>query len=433
MGRKGRIWCAVLIATASGCTEMSETESRDVEIVLEKAVPPTRAADPDEELVSDLAIMIFGSDGTAEEQIRMSAEALAGKESLRFATRLLKGKTYRIYAWANTGQHLKAGTLDELKDLKVHLAYPDEYRAGIPMAGHIESIRIDDRTSEIRIPLERLMSKISLRIDRGGLSDDTSMNVVYARIGNCPKSAYLFQDNRLTDKDGSFAAGFSRNELECSVLNSNTGNGISGELSLYMLENMQGRFSEGEISDDDSKIFSGNDSRKDVCSYVELGLDYISPVMYSDSRPLIYRFYLGNDRNNLDVERNCHYRITVIPEDDGLSYDSWRVDKSGLKERSGGVFFRMSPSGFIQGNPGDVIHVRCDYHPDVAPFDIGMEELEYDSSRGIYDYVIDEDAKGVRITLKSPGTGILYMSAGEPVNETGMLMIEVNNIKNDIE
>ena len=93
----------------------------------------------------------------------------------------------------------------------------------------------------------------------------------------------------------------------------------------------------------------------------------------------------------------------------------------------------MSPSGFIQGNPGDVIHVRCEYHPDVAPFDIGMEELEYDSSRGIYDYVIDEDAKGVRITLKSPGTGILYMSAGEPVNETGMLVVEVNNIKNDIE
>jgi hypothetical protein len=61
-----------------------------------------------------------------------------------------------------------------------------------------------------------------------------------------------------------------------------------------------------------------------------------------------------------------------------------------------------------------------------------MEELEYDRERGIYDFVIDSDRKGVSLTLKNPGTGILYMTAGSPVNETGMLVIEVNNIKNDI-
>ena len=61
-----------------------------------------------------------------------------------------------------------------------------------------------------------------------------------------------------------------------------------------------------------------------------------------------------------------------------------------------------------------------------------MEELEYDRTRGIYDYNIDSDGKGVTLTLKNPGTGIIYMSAGEPVNETGILVVEVNNIKNTI-
>jgi hypothetical protein len=55
-----------------------------------------------------------------------------------------------------------------------------------------------------------------------------------------------------------------------------------------------------------------------------------------------------------------------------------------------------------------------------------MEELEYDNSRGIYDYNIDPDGKGVTLVLESQGTGILYMTAGDPINETGMLVIEVN-------
>ena len=50
----------------------------------------------------------------------------------------------------------------------------------------------------------------------------------------------------------------------------------------------------------------------------------------SKETPLIYRFYLGENLNSLDVERNCHYQITICPEDDGLKGDGWRVDKGGI-------------------------------------------------------------------------------------------------------
>ena len=132
------------------------------------------------------------------------------------------------------------------------------------------------------------------------------------------------------------------------------------------------------------------------------------------------------------MERNCHYHITVIPEDDGLSDEGWRVDKSGLEPCSDGTFFSMSPSGYIQTDIGDTLHVRCSFHPLDTDFEIGREELEFDKSRGIYDYEIDPDGRGVCLYLKAPGTGIIYMSAGAPVNQSGMLVVEVNNIKNSI-
>ena len=126
------------------------------------------------------------------------------------------------------------------------------------------------------------------------------------------------------------------------------------------------------------------------------------------------------------MERNCHYHITVIPEDDGLSLDGWRVDKSGIHEKDSSVFFEMIPSGYMQGRVGEEVHVCCRFSPEDAEFNIGLEELEYDKDRGIYDYRIDEDGKGVSLRLKSPGMGIIYMSVGEPVNEAGLLVIEVN-------
>ena len=42
-------------------------------------------------------------------------------------------------------------------------------------------------------------------------------------------------------------------------------------------------------------------------------------------------------------------------------------------------------------------------------------------------YVKDEDGKGVRLKITGYGTGMVYMSAGEPVNEAGLLYIHVKN------
>lgn len=437
MGRKGGIWCTLLTLVCScsiACTTITQEESLDITIHIACESFITRAADPQENLLSDVSVLIFDEYGNLESSGYYPRSELTGQSGVTFETSLLCRKEYSIYACGNIGKPVTAESIETLKDLRCHLAYPDEYREGIPMAGMAENIYIDKTDRTIKIPLKRLMSKVSLQIDRGGLSDDVRMDIRSVKIGNCPKSAKIFSNNSVQSPDECFASGFTRSESECMSLNKSMGNGVSGTLSLYLFENMQGDFNPGhDIKNDSDKIFGENDIRKDICSYVEISMDYTSASFYSGSRPLIYRFYLGDSLSNLDVERNCHYHITILPEDDGLTDNGWRVDKSGLIPNSDDTYFFMEPSGFIQADIGEQIHVRSYVYPEDTPFEIGLEELESDRQRGIYDYEIDPDGHGVTLTLTGPGTGILYMSAGEPVNESDMLVIEVNKTKNNIQ
>ena len=433
MGRKRRLWSSLLILLYSCSIGEKTYKESELETLITITLQDhsVRGADPEENLLSDLTVMIFDEYGYLECRKDFDKKHMYSSGNIMFSTSLLQGRRYSVYACANLGRRIDAVSFQELMKERCHLVYPDDYREGIPMAGMTEDVFIDDSNSEIKVHLKRLMAKISLRIDRGGLSDDVKMDAVSVKVGNCPKSALMFRENSVTDSEECFNVGFKRDESECSILNRKVGNGISGSLSLYLLENMQGKFSSEDIADDSDKIFGKLDKRSETCSYIEMHFDYTSPAMYS-SKPLIYRFYLGSDRNSLDVERNCHYKITVIPEDDRLSDDGWRVDKSGLCSVEEETYFEMSPSGYLQANVGDTIHVRCRFKPEYAPFDIGLEELEFDKERGIYDYETDADGHGVSLMLQSPGTGILYMSAGPPVNETGILVIEVQNINNGI-
>jgi hypothetical protein len=251
------------------------------------------------------------------------------------------------------------------------------------------------------------------------------MDIIGARIGNCPKTVRPFTDSRVKNEDECFKVGFRYEDLSCHPLNMIGADYVSEELSLYMLENMQGVFSPEGLPSHHEKVFVENDPRRLTCSYIELEMEYSYNDMASIGQPLIYRFYLGDGMNSLDIERNCHYHITVIPEDDGLNGDGWRVDKSGISF-IGKPELQQYPSDYIRGDIGDVIHIGCKLNPPDTPFDVGLEYLEDDRSEGIYDYVIDEDGHGVTLTLTGPGRGLIYMEASEPINDAALFVIEVN-------
>ncbi len=414
---------AVAMLLMAGCTYESPCMVNQVSLSFSCGKLATRSDLPDENTISDISVMIFDENGDAEECIWLRyglTECLS---------RLVIGKKYILCACANFGYRIYADHISELDEIKYHLAYPDDYRKGIPMYARMEFTLTEDM-DEISVQLERLMSKISLRIDRRKLSEGVEMYVRSVQIGNCPRKVSVFSPSKAADEDDCFPSGFLLNGYDTYNLNETSESGLSREVSVYMLENMQGRMDK-DIEEDSDKVFGGNDHRKSVCSYIEIDMDYTSENYHSGPQGLKYRFYLGEDRNSLNIERNCHYHIIVTPEDDGLGDDGWRVDKSGLIY-SGRTSLQAYPSDYIVGNIGDKIHIWCEMTPENADFDVGESYMKDDRSNGIYDYEIDEDGHGAVLTLTGPGRGLIYMEAGSPINDAALFIIEVNQPQNVI-
>ena len=422
MGRKRGIPSIILgictILTGCGRGQIDSTEGLTT-LSITCASPQTRASIPEEDRINDMNLLLF-ENGKAESAIWKEGMNADGRTDIDIS--YVKGRRYSLFILANIGRKITVRDTSELKSLVMELTDIDGFENGIPMSIFIEDIAFDGQR-RTEIALKRLAAKISVRIDRSRMSRDVKMTVKEVRIGNCPKYVKVIGPSRVTSFHDRFETGFHLTEAQCSPLNESGMGGISGEVSVYMLENMQGSFPY-RINDDEEKIIDKEDPLFELCSYLELEMDYSSPDLISYDSPLVYRFYLGDGLRSLDIERNCHYRTTVIPEDDGLSGGGWRVDKSGIGPST--PLFKMHPEDYIEGHVGDTLHVWCECYPRTAPFDPGYEELNYDRSRGIYDYSIDEDGHGVRLFLKKAGTGIVYMSAGAPINQSGMVIVYVN-------
>lgn len=424
MDRKGRVLCRLLnlhitILLICGCIDTDhDKKTAEVCITVGSAILNTKAEMPDEERISDISLMIFDNYGILEKSMYL----IGGQQSC--SVKLLKGVSYSVYACINFGYEVNVKREEDLSRIEFFLTYPDEYREGIPMTASLKDFTAS-QDCNITLDTERLMARISLKMDRSRLSDGVNMNVTGVRIGNCPKKVMPFTSSRIKSRDDCFNIGFRHEDFECDPLNRKDADMLSDELTLYMLENMQGNFSEEGPIYHHEKVFKEGDPRAQICSFIEIELDYIYKDIASISKPLIYRFYLGENLNNLDIERNCHYRITITPEDDGLKGNGWRVDKSGISY-TGSPELIQYPASYIRGNIGDVIHIGCTIYPPDTPFDVGLTYLEDDKVAGIYDYVIDEDGHGVTLTLTGSGTGLIYMEAGEPINDAALFFIEVN-------
>lgn len=405
----------------AGCMkEESLQEGAAIKVTVSAVCPGfrTRTVIPEEDRINDMNIIIF-EDGKAETLFWQ--DDMSGSDAAVFETSLVKGRKYSIFAAANLGKRLEIGTQEEIGTIAAEVSEEGFLNASIPMSVFEEDVSIDD-DGRIILELVRMAAKVSIRMDRSRLSKDVEMTVKSVRIGNFPKYAYAVGPSKVSSVHDRYDRGFLLTAQQCESLNSTGPGGISGEVSLFMLENMQGDFPH-DISDDEEKNLDPKESLYDRASYLEIEIDYKSSELISYDSNLIYRFYLGGSRKDLDMERNCHYHILVSPEDDGLSGGGWRVDKSGIGPSV--PLFRLLPGEIVEGHVGDTVRVWCECYPRTSPFDPGYEELNFDKERGIYDYKVDDDRHGVTLYLKKPGTGIVYMSAGEPINQEGMVIVVV--------
>ena len=423
MDRKGRIsGCLLTILTGiTGCVESDDLICREdgkVSITIQCPSFRTKAELPQEDKINDINLIIF-EDGRAETVYW--DDDLDTDDEIKFETSFVKGRRYSIFAMANTGRKLEARDIEDIGSLSIEVGDEGFGSSGLPMSAYLEDVP-ESEWGEISMELIRMVAKVSVCMDRSRLSEDVEMTVKSVRIGNYPKYALAVGPSHVISSHDRYEDGHIMTSAQCNRLNTSGYGSVSEEVSLYMLENMHGSFPY-EIEDDEEKVLEEDDPLYGLASYMEIEIYYSSKDKVSYDRNLIYRFYLGEGRHDLNIERNCHYHIRITPEDDGLSGGGWRVDKSGIGPSV--PFFRMMPGDFAEGHVGDTLRIWCECYPRTSPFDPGYEELDFDKGRGIYDYKVDDDLHGVTLYLKKPGTGIIYMTAGEPINREGMVIVAV--------
>lgn len=269
---------------------------------------------PNEVLVSDLNVFIVNEYEQIDEHLFIEKEDFTQDENdVITKIKLLKNCNYDIYICANFGFSLKnIKTIEELKTYRFHLAYPDEYKAGIPMTGVVYDVNFNK--NKVDIDLIRMMSKISFDIDRSKLDKNVQVLIRKLRIGSCPKSTLLFEESKARNPQDVFLIGYSLDYEETHILNFVEEGGRSESVAMYMLENMQGVDIEDTF---------------DTHSYIEIFAEYFSEEYTTPPGEfIIYRFYIEDSNKSRNIIRNHHYHYTFRPVGKALKAEScWSIER----------------------------------------------------------------------------------------------------------
>ena len=320
---------AYILFTACNNLEIPKTERlENIRINFRNLDPISKALKPSEARITDLNILIFNHNNILEESIYLNSDELF-KEEDYYSTeiKMLVNKNYTIFSAANFGYEIDVETMEELKELRYHLSYPDEFSQGIPMTSFDENILVREGEG-IDIELERLMGKISLCIDRSELETDIDLFVTSVQLKVSPKSILIFSENQLNSSYEAFTAGYYMQGQGVEPLNYSMDEGKSGYISLYALENIQGELLPGNI-DYSLKQFPKGNYKEKICSHLEISLDYLKDD--EKSGKIYYRYYLGESASDFSIERNTHYRLCIKACGDGLNENDWLVEIEEMK------------------------------------------------------------------------------------------------------
>lgn len=418
-------------ATVSVGCEVCPWEERGGSQVLpfRKTQVHLSAADPgDDALVSDLGLLVYSAEGGVLLEHRYySARELPSALSAGISLNLLSPLKYTLVALANLGYDVgPVSSLEELARTRYYLSYPDEYSRGMPMVGLLEDVEAENE-GDITIPLERLMARIRLQVDRSGLEEEVGFNIRSVEIGHCPRSVALLGESRAETQRDLFVSGFYKDGSGVDPLNLRSRTGMSDPVELYLLENVQGTLLTPPV-DPREKLLPPGAPEAEVCSYVKLHIDYQSADWYSGpDHYLIYRFYLGESGEDFSVRRNGDYHFIIRPERNGLGdgTSTWRIDRSRLGARA--PYFELHPAAYNECQSGESFHIWCEVTPSTTPMTI--EPLAWDDDirvEELYSYDIDPDGFGITIHPRKGGTALVYFSAGPPVSRDTLALLRID-------
>ena len=414
----------LLLSLVIGCNSWNREPGRaGTALVLEaESGMPTRSSLPDDRLVSDINLLIYNEEGLLEERRYLTSRQFTVQDgTVSLKTTLLRGVPYDIFVAANLGYALPVLSRQDVESYRYYMAYPDEYSRGMPMSGRLDGY-VSEGETEVRIPLVRTMARIDLVLDRTELRSDVNFLVTSVTVGNGPSSVRLFGDSKAEGATQVFAGGFTLDGRQVQALNVDQSPGVSGRVSLYLTENLQGDLL--DTDDETEKQFSEGPYGR-VCSYLEIRGSYHSDTWHTRAgEPLIYRFYLGDGPGNFDVFRNTACQVTVHLQGTGLDEDSWRVDKSRLIPETR---FDLHPAAYNECRSGEDFHLWCDVSPPDTWFEI--EPVAWDDDdrvHDLYSFDIDPDGHGLTIHTRKGGSVMVYFKAGPPVNRDTLALLVID-------
>ncbi|MCQ2166891.1 MAG: FimB/Mfa2 family fimbrial subunit [Bacteroidales bacterium] len=390
------------ICLCDACAEKMQDCTCLARLSMDCRAADTRSGIVEENTIWDVNVFVVGCEGILEQHrfVRYDGGRQAGAD---MDISLLSGREYTIFAFANAGYDMGNMDEQELQDFRFYLQRPDMASSGIPMSGKVQFSAAEG--DGVRLELKRLASRVTVVLDRSRLDDNVDFHIAGVRVGNCPRWVQAYSPSAILSRDDCFPAGYySRGD---------------DRTELYLLENLQGS------------------ANPDLCSYVELDIDYASDKFYTDGRNgLIYRFYLREGASYM-VQRNCHYTVTVCPEKDGLLCDdSWRVDKSRLIPVSGDAFLKISPSGstvdgvfydhYYEMDRGGSLHFDLAYSPAYMTVGLRQDLVDDELEDGRASYVMDADGHGFTVrSIGGSGLSMMEIVAGEPLNGSQTIAVYI--------
>lgn len=361
---------------------------------------------PDENKMTDLNLWIFNGE-ILEKSLYLKGAAIDSlSQGKALKVSLGMGQEYDFFVCANLGYELDLRSKKELLDYRYYMAYPDEFGSGMVMTCR-ETISIE-KDGQVHLTLKRLMSKISLKIDRSQLHKNIEIHCRRVKVCHCPQWCNLFTDSKIQNSSDYFIKGFELDREQCAPLNRLSDGQLSEEVSLYILENRQ------------------DDKNEKTGVYIEASFDYESDSLYSlDDAYLHYRFYLEED-NAYCLTRSRLYPVCLTPFRDGLGSGEkdWRIDRSELKYKESYCWYEVLPGNYIECRLGETFTIATACSPSWAPCQFGKESL-YSSSeeRGMIQYKIAPDGRSIQITALKKGSSLIDIEWGAPINDGCFVII----------
>lgn len=360
-----------------------------------------------EEELSDINILLYDEYG------KLAYYTYIEDPSSEASMEIAIDRLYTTYAIANVGNITTSPSVSTESGVNsLYHSFRDassivNESGAIPMAGKIESMEFSDGDHK-SLSMVRLLSKFRVIVDKSALSGDVEkFDIKQVRLRNINKTVHFYQPSKALSAEDVLSIGGSREGSELSTL-------YTSGIDFYLPENMQGDLLHNNT---DPRTHIPPAEYQDLCTYIEFTVDYKSKTQYDES--LVYRYYLHDGRflDNFDVARNTMYTCITSFKGSGINEDTWRIDRSSMKQRVTSI--TVSPSSHTFTTLGE----KKSFTATVLPIDAEDNTVSWSSSNPA---IASVDASGI-VTAISDGNCQIIATANDGTGITGKAQVIVDS------